>query len=235
MPASCSCAEGTAASSPIYGPHLPRAAMALAPGTRLDSPLLTSLTHSSIHLLRYVLHTSYLPGAVPGAEDMRARQGQHPWGEGGKQTQQCITHLCSLTRAVMRSLRTSSGRCGLRSEATRPPSLPLEGRGLLPFLTGPSLLPALNQPLVLVSARLQPRDTAVSRFSVTRRWPVPSGPFSREVRWGQGRAEGAVVFSRPEAVPLTGSFVDCGRFTTTNGVSTPSGPETCSGAPMPSP
>lgn len=96
------------------------------------------------------------------------------------------------------------------------------------FLKGPWSDPVLNQPLVFTSAELQPRDKAVSRFSMTRRWPVPSGAFSGEVRLGTRRAEGICLFPDPEAVPPTGSL-GLGLFTATNGVPAPGCPATSSG------
>lgn len=90
--------------------------------------------------------------------------GGRGWWGGECRHKQSIIHLPSIITTVICSLRTSSGHCGLRSDSTRPPSEPPGGRGSLPFLTGPLLRPALNQPLVFMSAELQPQDKAVSRF-----------------------------------------------------------------------
>lgn len=76
------------------------------------------------------------------------------------------------------------------------------------FLTGPSLHPALNQPLVLMSAKLQPQDTAISRFSMTRRWPVPSGAFSGEVRMGRGREEVDMAIKGNMREPCDGNILN---------------------------
>lgn len=73
------------------------------------------------------------------------------------------------------------GACGCRC----PRSGPLSVRRGLPSH------PALNQPLVFV----QPGDKAVSRFSMTKRWPVPRSP-PQGGEMGQG---GAAACPGPEA------------------------------------
>lgn len=155
---------------------------------------------------------------MPGKQE-QDKIGAHRWG-GGSRHEQSITHLLVMT--VISSLRTSSGHCGPRSDFARPPllhpwppSMPLGERGTLLFLTDPFLLPALNQPLVLLSAKLQPQDTTVSRSLLGR----------GKIGEGEGRRDLLYFYffsSHPEAVCVSDwLFVDCGLFTTTSRVSAP--------------
>lgn len=115
-------------------------------------------------------------------------------GRGGRR-KQSIAHLPSLITTSRSSSGTSSGAVDSHlSPRSHPPSL-WWGEVPPPFLTRP----ALNQPLVFLSPELWPQDKAVSRFSMTRGRPVPSGALS-------GRGEIAKDGGREESASFLCSF-----------------------------
>lgn len=127
----------------------------------------------------------------------------------GSRHKQSITHLPLLIMAVISSLKTSSGRCGLRSDSTRA-FLWREG-GPSPVSHGPLLTPCPESapcPHVCKTPA-----SGHSNFKVLHDKEVAC-PL-RSLLWrgenGEREGRGGLLFSsHPEAVPLTGSlwFID---------------------------
>lgn len=127
----------------------------------------------------------------------------------GSRHKQSITYLPLLIMAAISSLKTSSGRCGLRSDSTRA-FLWREG-GPSPVSHGPLLTPCPESapcPHVCKTPA-----SGHSNFKVLHDKEVAC-PL-RSLLWrgenGEREGRGGLLFSsHPEAVPLTGSlwFVD---------------------------
>lgn len=135
-----------------------------------------------------IIHSSFIPACakrlLPAAQALAGAEGSRD-----------KTRQAGHSPLALLLLRVPAPRaCGCRC----PHSGPLSVR------RGPSSHPALNQPLVFV----QPGDKAVSRFSMTKSWPVPRSPPQRG-EMGQG---GAALSLAPRLASAC-AFTDSGLLT----------------------